>query len=538
MQMTIRKTPGVLAPPGTPLTGKTPGFTTSPPATPGGLAGLAPWQLLMLACGFDLNGNPPPAVVAAAPGPVRAAPGAVASDASDRPLLYETWWGYLPVVGSFNKMVWGRTGFEKVCGGAFFVLDCATVGPMVKGVWYGLSAAGTAGLKLAARGAGTVLQSNALKELGKVGLKTMVQETAEREILKQLAKGPVLLVGAETWRNHSVAYLIMPGGQIYKFHGGLTQLAKWEGKLLEKATIASTVARMNTMQLHRYTGTLLQSLEWWRKIAGTNALTSLWRGGIPKGCAGTQVLLLETFAKVGLIEGVPALASAARWLPLYLDKALGSYVLNPVRVWTGTALQGLMAGTAPILFRVTTGFLAGLGKPQSYQFEWSDFLPPEGFVPVASFYTLSGETVNSCLGSPVKSITVDVARFRDQVTDDYPPELLSVALPPPFVKLEPKPVTPLPPIPASGDDAIVGIWERRDGAVVYRLKATRHTDSRGVYYFLQATAPTVMSGNNYIAFESGGYGIRHDSQKKVSWRLRGNMILESVIGKVQYHRVG
>src|SRR5205823_6348177 len=82
-----------------------------------------PWMLLMKACGYDENGNPPPSTFAdASGGAPRASPG-VRSDAGGKPLLYETWWGFCPVVGSANQLFWGRTPFQKVCGGIFLALD-------------------------------------------------------------------------------------------------------------------------------------------------------------------------------------------------------------------------------------------------------------------------------------------------------------------------------------------------------------------------------------------------------------------------------
>ena len=117
------------------------------------LASDPPWMLLMKACGYDENGNPPPTTVADASGNDRGAPG-VGSDAGTKPYLYETWWGFCPVVGSANQLFWGRTPFQKVCGGVFLALDLTMVAPVARGMLYGLRAAGTAGLKLAARGAG------------------------------------------------------------------------------------------------------------------------------------------------------------------------------------------------------------------------------------------------------------------------------------------------------------------------------------------------------------------------------------------------
>ena len=211
----------------------------------------------------------------------------------------------------------------------------------------------------------------------------LVREEAEQMIGRMLTNNHVLLVGAETGSNavnHSVAYIFEQGtGKIMKLHGGITQLAKWEGEYVAKATLESTVGRMNTMQVFNLAKSPAEVMAWWQKMAGSNAFTSFMRAGIPRGCAtGTSVLILEQLAKEGAITGVPIIRGASRWMPLYLDRTLGSYVLNPMNVWRGTLTQGAMAATAPIVMHKLTGYIAGQGQPQSYQFDWSDWVPGGG----------------------------------------------------------------------------------------------------------------------------------------------------------------
>ena len=272
--------------------------------------------------------NPPPAVMADAGGIVRAAPGMARSDAGQSNYLYETWWGFCPFVGSANQMVMGRTNFQKCVGGMFFIADCTLVGgPMIRGMLWGLRATASAGLRLAAKGAGTVLKREALLQFANMGGKVLARAEAEALITRELAKGHVLLIGAETSKGgvqHSVAYIIeKTTNTIYKLHGGLTQLAKLEAARLAKATITGTVGRMNTMQVFNLAKSPAEVWEWWSRMAATEAFSSFMRGGMPRGCAGTVVLILERLAGEGAITGLPKLAGAARWLPMYLDKALG-----------------------------------------------------------------------------------------------------------------------------------------------------------------------------------------------------------------------
>ena len=205
-----RNPPPGTTPPGTMPPGTVPPGTARPPLAARPPPTTDPLLLLIRAAGFDDEGNPPPAVMADAGGIARAAPGMAQSDAGQGNHLYETWWGFCPFVGSANQMVMGRTGFQKCVGGMFFVADCTLVGgPMIRGVLWGLRATASAGLRLAAKGAGTVLQRESLLQFANMGGKVLARAEAEALILRELGKGHVLLIGAETSKGgvqHSVAY--------------------------------------------------------------------------------------------------------------------------------------------------------------------------------------------------------------------------------------------------------------------------------------------------------------------------------------------
>ena len=60
----------------------------------------------MKACGYDETATPAATVADASGNAARGAPG-VGSDAGTKPYLYETWWGFSPVVGSANQLSGG-----------------------------------------------------------------------------------------------------------------------------------------------------------------------------------------------------------------------------------------------------------------------------------------------------------------------------------------------------------------------------------------------------------------------------------------------
>jgi hypothetical protein len=519
---------------------------TPHPTPPVNVAGDPPWLLLMKACGYDENGNPAVPTYADASGVMPGAPPVVVSDAGNKPLLYETWWGFCPVVGSFNQMVWGRTKFDHVCGGVFFVLDCTMVAPVFKGVLYGLRAGATAGLKLAARGAGTVLQHEALLQFGRAGGQVLARDAAEAMIRRELANGHVLVIAAETSSNavnHTVAYIFEKGtGQIYKLHGGITQLAKLERNPVLKATLESTVGRLNTMKVFPLAKDPLVVAKWWEKMAGSNAFSSFWRGGLPRGCAGTSVLILEKLSEHGAITGVPRLTGYSRWIPLYLDRALGSHVLNHINVVRGTIAQG----TAALAFREAAAF--GLphapGGFQKYQFDWSDWLPSGGaygsgnmFAPVSGFYSENGELVDSILGMPASvGVMADFAGFQAAASDFPGGRTYTTVVPPPYVQDDAPAPAPTPTPPPAGN-TLEGTWYQ--GNVTTSRRVFKRGASSGEWdytdYVWYGNPPKWSEGGGNTLRELGNistpttrfFSYAYGSNPNMArWKLAGNTLQE------------
>ncbi len=341
-------------------------------------------------------------------------------------------------------------------------------------------------------------------------------------ITRELAKGHVLLIGAETSKNgvqHSVAYIIEKGsGVIYKLHGGLTQLAKLEAAPLAKATIQGTVGRMNTMQVFNLAKSPEVVWRWWAKMAASEAFTSFVRAGLPKGCAGTVVLILEKLAAHGAIAGVPKLVGAARWLPMYLDRALGGYVLNATNVYLGTALSQalpLVTGISLLRFTLSMG-LGGPGQPQG-GYEFSNILPLDQYVPAAWLY--SSETVQSFVGIPVATVLADAENMAS-AAGDFPAGGLVNYIPPPWVEVKNEP--PAGP-PKPGDDPIMGTWAINLGGQIKTMTFTRATGR-------WATAPNVYQSANYVVqgAEGGRYVHfpRSTPQGVIAFKLEGENLVE------------
>ena len=249
---------------------------------------------------------------------------------------------------------------------------------------------------------------------------------------------------------------------------------------------------MNTMQVFNLAKSPVQVWEWWSKMAATEAFSSFMRGGMPRGCAGTVVLILERLAGEGAIAGLPKLAGAARWLPMYLDKALGGYVLNATQVYLGTMITQsgpLVLGIT--LFRFVTSLIAGgPGRPDG-NYEVSKILPLDQYAPVAWLYSQAGQTVSSFVGVPVQYVLAD-AENMGAASRDFPSSGLVNYLPPPWVE-QAKPQPPAP--PQSGDAPILGNWRINLGGKINTMTFTKATG--------KWAGPLVFQSGNYVVQQKG-----------------------------------
>jgi hypothetical protein len=104
------------------------------------------------------------------------------SDDSAR--LYETKWGYAPLIGSFNQMMFGRTPLKSLCGTVWFAIDCSMALPVLRGMYFGFTTAAAAGLQLVRNRGGTMVQQAAMAQFVNQGGKFMIKEAAEHAAMQ------------------------------------------------------------------------------------------------------------------------------------------------------------------------------------------------------------------------------------------------------------------------------------------------------------------------------------------------------------------
>jgi hypothetical protein len=507
----LLQSPGILRPttPGSklpipPLRPKVP-----PTITPPALLNDPPWVLLAKAAGvyepqFAAGGvsDMPPVTF-------------------QKPPKYEQgYWAFCPIVGSASMLLEGRTAFHKVAGGVFLVMDLTLVGPVMRGVLIGTKAAASAGLRMVMnRGGGTLLQQQAMAQFIKTGGTLLTREAAEAMIQAKLRSGNVLIVGAETSANavnHVVAYMVEQGtGTVWRLHGGITQLAHIPGKYVGREALTKTVGQLNTMSMYHLAHSPAEVAAWWAKFAGSNSVTAFMRGGAPKGCAGSAVLILEHLSQQGAIQGVPAITGAARWMPLYLDRALGGYVLNPVNVLKGTMAHGAAAAILPLAFRTPMlPLVAGTLPRQGYNFEWTDMIPGGNpFGMVSDFYSDSpGMSVASVLGIPDANFSLDIR----QAATSFPAGGIRLNLPPPYVKLDSPPEPP----PVTQLDTIKGTWTTTANGVQLRMTADNYGQPPGVWLI------KMFSGNGADSFYTFQVKMRGSEGKYINYPIAQQEILK------------
>jgi len=274
--------------------------------------------------------------------------------------LYETGWGYVPLIGSVDQMINGNNWWHQIAGTVFFVLDLTLVGAVARvsarGVMFKLSDAAATGIQGAVKGGGTEVQKRALGRLVAGKEAELMSEAGAKQLVSELTSGGShLLVGAETGLNHSVVYVVN-NGQIFKLHGGiLSRAAMGSGREVGKQVSDRWVMNnFNTLSVYGPQAlstagitddALKQLLVYWEKQAGVGMVKNICTAG---GCAQSQALIMR---QLGLGAANAGIKVPARYgLPIVLEQArtssrLGAhYVLNPVRALQGTAIQGGLAG--------------------------------------------------------------------------------------------------------------------------------------------------------------------------------------------------
>jgi hypothetical protein len=260
--------------------------------------------------------------------------------------LHETWWGFVPLVGSVDQVLNGRTALNRFVGTVFLVLDVSMVGAVVKGVALGVRGLAAAGLRTAAKGGGEIAQREAYQKLLQEGVRFGSREEIAKTIAEASARGPIVVAAGEGWLHHSASYL-MHNGKIWRIHGGPTMMflgRRQAARELTQQQIAAMARRMNAMSIYRVDAQVAESAaQWYAKNAGSSAFKMFLRA---EGCASTQALLLQQLGRGVAWSG--GFRRFAPLLPIFMDGGrmgtagihrLASPWISLPRMMTGTGAQ-------------------------------------------------------------------------------------------------------------------------------------------------------------------------------------------------------
>lgn len=210
--------------------------------------------------------------------------------------LYETGWGFVPLVGSLDQVLNGRSVAQRAIGTVFLMLDVSLVGGVVvRGIAFSLNGLGRVALREVMAGGGEAGQKIAFNELRNAGVKFGSREVVAQEIMKTSTTTPILLANSEGWLNHSVTYIIKDG-KIWRIHGGPLQMFFKEagaaaGRDLTEEELKNLVGRSNALSMYRVPAATAEStLEFWQKEVAKGRLRMFLQA---RGCASTQAMLIE-----------------------------------------------------------------------------------------------------------------------------------------------------------------------------------------------------------------------------------------------------
>ncbi len=274
--------------------------------------------------------------------------------------LYETGWGYVPLVGSVDQVLNGRSVAQRAIGTVFLVLDVSLVGGVVvKGVAFSLRGFAGLALREVAAGGGEAGQRIAFNELRNAGVKFGSREVVTAEILKTAGTTPVVVASSEGLLNHSVTYIIK-AGKIWKIHGGPLQLFFREaggavGRDLTEAEMKKIIGRSNALTMYRVSASSADTaLQFWQREVAKGGLSLFLKA---QGCASTQAMLIE--AANPALRG-PTFTRYAPLLPMFYDSGRmlgpGAHELfADLPRYFGTGIQlGLMAGPREMFWGINS----------------------------------------------------------------------------------------------------------------------------------------------------------------------------------------
>ena len=260
--------------------------------------------------------------------------------------LYETPWGFMPVVGSLDEMINGRNWWNNLAGTVFFIMDLSTIPAMFRGVVFKLTPWAHRRLIEIAGIRETSVQRAALARFLTAERGVLLSEDHTAQIVLEASSNrSLVLIGAQSGRegiHHSVVYIIVDG-KAYKLHGGIYRFAAGvTGRPAGKVVTNEWLRSFNTLSV--YGGEALEGAGLYDSILRSHVDTWAARARglrgfhFPRGCAFSQALLLEEM-------GIHRAPQSARYLPLLLERSRMAqaagvhYVVNAERALRGTQFQ-------------------------------------------------------------------------------------------------------------------------------------------------------------------------------------------------------
>lgn len=296
--------------------------------------------------------------------------------------MHEKWWfALIPVVGSVDQVINGRSAGSRAIGACFVVVDLFTAGT-VKGIVVALNSVGrkAVGAGLSKVGGNKVAQE-ATEDLLKIGTQFLTKEEGLKQLSKVLtgnATKPVIIASAESWRNHAVTYILDPiSDTIWKIHGGPSSLffRKESKAMILSETRDQFASKLINKANHLsiYTEPMMQqaghqlAVNFFQNAMKSPAFVNFLRA---PGCGGSQVLLLS---KSGIrISGNAGSRLLSPVFPLQVLKSKGSHIiLNPRLAKTGTMIQAGVWSALPAAAKLKQLEYIVDEKSQSFNTSWS-----------------------------------------------------------------------------------------------------------------------------------------------------------------------
>jgi hypothetical protein len=298
---------------------------------------------------------------------------------------YETAYGFIPIYGSYDQMMNGRTEMQQFFGTVFFVMDLTLIGGVGRAAIGMFRAGASRALAAAARGGGTAAMREALAQAKNQGFKIISRETAQQALNEAVRSGTkryTVVAVSEGWLNHSAVYIWdNVAKKAYKLHGSVINVALRDSFLrdmgemgLEEAQrkwsqqVAKRANRLSIYSVNEAEG----ALDWFGRMSKKPFFLQPFEAGSlwAPGCAGTQALVLEELGIGGMERAAlnQPLGGLGRTFPILLDtdrmvSTVGSHLAIEGRdVFARQVLGTTIQGATGLGAYETLHYAAGAGR--------------------------------------------------------------------------------------------------------------------------------------------------------------------------------